>query len=213
MTAEYSDYGFRDANEPHMFSHFMPPILAFIGEVKPGLRILDVGCGNGFVCGELIKRGCTVVGVDLGEQGIRLARIAHPAGRFEVLSADRKIIQQLDEDPFDIVVSTEVVEHLYAPREWALGCHAALKPGGKLICTTPFHGYLKNLLISLAGKWDSHANPLWDGGHIKLWSKQTLSALLQEAGFVNITIEGAGRFPGLWMTMVACATKQEDSKL
>ena len=33
-------------------------------------------------------------------------------------------------------ISTEVVEHLYAPREWAKGCFRALKPGGRLICTT-----------------------------------------------------------------------------
>jgi 2-polyprenyl-3-methyl-5-hydroxy-6-metoxy-1,4-benzoquinol methylase len=100
-----------------------------------------------------------------------------------------------------------VVEHLYAPREWARGCFAALKPGGHLICTTPYHGYFKNLVLSLLGRWDSHANPLWDGGHIKLWSRRTLSALLTEAGFTNLEFRGAGRVPGLWMTMVVKAEK------
>jgi hypothetical protein len=66
---------------------------------------------------------------------------------------------------------------------------------------------LKNLLISLLNKWDQHANPLWDGGHIKLWSRQTLTALLRETGFVNIQFRGAGRFPWLWMTMVMSANK------
>ncbi len=109
--------------------------------------------------------------------------------------------------PFDIVVSTEVVEHLYSPREWAAGCHAALRPGGKLICTTPYQGYLKNLLISFVGGWDKHANPLWDGGHIKLWSRATLTALLREARFEKIEIRGVGRAPALRMTMVARAVK------
>jgi hypothetical protein len=54
---------------------------------------------------------------------------------------------------------------------------------------------------------DVHANPLWDGGHIKLWSRGTLSQLLVEAGFTNVQYRGAGRVAGLWMTMVAKAEK------
>ena len=179
------------------------------GAVGPGTRVLDVGCGNGVTCGEFLKRGCQVVGVDLSEQGIQWARQQYPGGRFELLAADRHILQNLGEEPFDLVISTEVVEHLYAPREWATGCQAALKPGGRLICTTPYHGYLKNLVLSILGKWDSHANPLWDGGHIKLWSRRTLSQLLTEAGFENLTFQGAGRMPLLWMTMIIAGMKRE----
>ena len=185
-----------------MHRHFMPVIEALAGELRPGTRVLDVGCGNGFTCGEFLKRGCTVVGIDLSEQGIGQARQAHPKGRFELLPADDQVLARLNETPFDLVISTEVVEHLYDPRSYAHGCFAALKPGGRFICTTPYHGYLKNLLISLAGKWDAHADPLWDGGHIKLWSRRTLSKLLAETGFVGLQFRGAGRLPGLWMTMV-----------
>lgn len=190
-----------------MHARFMPQVFAFAGDLKPGMRVLDVGCGNGYTCGEFIKRGCCVVGVDLSEKGIALARAAHPEGRFELISADSDILNQLGEDAFDLVVSTEVVEHLYAPRQWARACFDALRPGGRMICTTPYHGYLKNLFISFAGKWDKHADPLWDGGHIKLWSKATLSALLREAGFRDVEVRGVGRAPFLWMTMVAVARR------
>ena len=203
----YQDYGFAHAGESHMHSRFLPPIFALAGPLKPGLRVLDVGCGNGFTCGEFLKRGCHVVGIDLSEQGIGIARQAHPQGRFEVLAADDSLLSQLNEAPFDLVVSTEVVEHLYAPRAYALGCFQALKPGGRFICTTPYHGYLKNLALSLAGKWDAHADPLWDGGHIKLWSRATLGRLLTETGFANLQFRGAGRLPGLWMTMVMSGDK------
>jgi len=124
-----------------------------------------------------------------------------------VLAADGKLLEKLGEPPFDIVVSTEVVEHLYSPREYARGCFQALKPGGRFICTTPYHGYGKNLALSLLGKWDAHANPLWDGGHIKLWSRNTLTNLLTETGFRNIQFRGAGRIPYLWMTMIMSGDK------
>ena len=82
------------------------------------------------------------------------------------------------------------------------GCLLATRPGGRFICTTPYHGYLKNLAISLTNKWDDHITPFWDGGHIKFWSRKTLGRLLTEAGFTNLQFRGAGRLPYLWMSMV-----------
>jgi hypothetical protein len=38
-----------------------------------------------------------------------------------------------------------------------------------LIITTPYHGYLKNIALSVSVKFDHHVNPLWDGGHIKFF--------------------------------------------
>lgn len=190
-----------------MHQHFMPHILSLSGSLLPGTRVLDVGCGNGFTCGQFLRLGCSVVGIDLSETGISQARITHPCGRFELLAADANLLDQLGEAPFDLVISTEVVEHLYDPRSYAKGCFSALRPGGRFICTTPYHGYLKNLSLALAGKWDTHANPLWDGGHIKLWSRRTLTQLLTETGFVQPTFRGAGRLPYLWMTMVMSATR------
>ena len=123
----------------------MPHIFTLAGELKTGTRVLDVGCGNGYTAGQFLERGCTVVGIDLSESGIGIARKAFPKGRFDVLPADENILLNLDEKPFDLVVSTEVVEHLYAPRPYVQGCFAALRPGGRFICTTPYHGYLKKL--------------------------------------------------------------------
>ena len=207
MTGEYKDYGFVDATQSHMHATFLPPIFELAGPVRPETRVLDVGCGNGFTCGQFLERGCQVVGIDLSASGIAIARRAYPQGRFEVLPADEDVLDNLNEPPFDLVVSTEVVEHLYSPRAYVRGCWHALRPGGRLICTTPYHGYLKNLAIAICGKWDAHADPLWDGGHIKLWSRNTLTKLLLEAGFTKIQFRGAGRLPGLWMTMIMAGDK------
>lgn len=185
----------------------MPIVMQMAGTLGPGIRVLDIGCGNGYTAGMLLNEGCDVTGVDLSEEGIDLARKTYPTGRFELMSADEHLLRNLDCEPFDLVVSTEVVEHLYAPRSFLRGAFSALKRSGKFICTTPYHGYLKNLAISLAGKWDSHANPLWDGGHIKLWSRKTLGLALREAGFHNLSFRGAGRLPFFWMTMVMSAEK------
>lgn len=206
MSAEYKDYGFFTEAPSHMHQHFLPEVLNFLPKAKR-LRILDIGCGNGYLCGRLLELGHEVVGIDLSEQGISIARKSYPNARFEVLGAITDVLETLGEKPFDVVVSTEVIEHLYAPRAFVDGCLGALRPGGRLILTTPYHGYLKNLLLSLTNHWDRHANPLWDGGHIKLWSRATLTSLLVERGFHRPQFKGAGRLPWMWMTMVMCADK------
>ena len=203
----YKEFHFESAAPSHMHATFWPVVRAFSGEVRRGLRVLDAGCGNGSTCKEFLALGCAVVGVDLSQSGIDIARKFHRQGRFELTSVDGTLLDRMVEEPFDLVVSTEVVEHLYDPRTYVRGCFAALRPGGRLVMTTPYHGYLKNLAISLLGKWDSHANPLWDGGHIKLWSKATLGQLLRETGFVNLRFQGAGRIPWLWKTLVVSADR------
>src|SRR5450759_4273537 len=87
-------------------------------------------------------------------------------------------LDALAEAPFDAVVSTELIEHLYDPSAFTRGCWHALRPGGVFVCSTPYHGYLKNLSLALTNRFDRHFDPLWLGGHIKHWSHATLTRLL-----------------------------------
>lgn len=196
-SSKYKTAGLRDCH-----SYVLPCLLGLCADLAPHSRILDVGCGNGSVAKEFEKCGHSVVGVDMAEAGIRIARGSCPCGRFEVLAADKNILENLGEAPFDLVYSTEVIEHLYDPRSFMAGCFAATRKGGRFICTTPYHGYLKNLLISVADGWDKHADPLFDGGHIKFFSRKKLSALMEETGFHELEFLGTGRYPYLWKSMV-----------
>jgi len=80
-----------------------------------------------------------------------------------------------------------------------------LPPRGVVIISTPYHGYLKNLVMALTNKMDSHFTVLWDGGHIKFWSKHTLTSLLNEFGFEVAQFRGSGRLPYLWKSMFISA--------
>ena len=92
----YKDYGFPDANPSHMHRHFLPPLFELCGTLlKPNARVLDVGCGNGAAAGEFLARGCQVVGIDLSESGIELARRTYPEGRFEMMAADDHVLEKL----------------------------------------------------------------------------------------------------------------------
>lgn len=111
------------------------------------------------------------------------------------------------EHVFDAAISTEVVEHLFAPHLLPRFAREALRPAGYLIVSTPYHGYVKNLVLSMLDKWDFHHGPLWHGGHIKFWSRRTLSLLLEQNGFKVVEFHGVGRLPFLWKSMILVARK------
>jgi hypothetical protein len=83
-----------------------------------------------------------------------------------------------------------VIEHLFLPRRLPVFARAVLKPGGELVVTTPYHGYTKNLVISLLNRWGAHHDVSWDCGHIKFFSRKTLARLLGEEGFEPVAFRG-----------------------
>jgi 2-polyprenyl-6-hydroxyphenyl methylase/3-demethylubiquinone-9 3-methyltransferase len=120
-------------------------------------------------------------------------------------SADDDLATQYGQ--FPVVLSLEVVEHVYAPRQYIRTAFDLLARGGTVIISTPYHGYWKNLALALTGKMDGHFTALWDHGHIKFWSMNTLSMLLEEAGFVGVRFKRVGRMPALAKSMIAIARK------
>lgn len=206
LISSASDYKFNSDEAPHTNNYLKPPILALLAKHKSS-KVLDLGCGNGALCQNLDNAGYQVSGCDPSESGIQHAKTLLPQANFRLLGVYDDP-NQLGESDFDAVVSTEVVEHLFYPRRLPQFASAVLKPGGYLVLSTPYHGYLKNLLLSIFNKWDFHHTPLWDGGHVKFWSKATLSKMLIEEGFIVTDFVGTGRIPFLWKSMIIVAQKQ-----
>lgn len=146
-----------------------------------------------------------MIGVDASQSGIEQARAAYPHIRFDVASAYDDLAGTYGQ--FDAVVSLEVVEHLYDPRLYAKNMFDLIRPGGGIVVSTPYHAYWKNLALAASGKMDKHFTALWDGGHIKFFSIATLTALLSEAGFVDLRFKRAGRIPALAKSMICCGRK------
>lgn len=183
----------------------LPSILQMLRNLPPEGSILDVGCGNGTMLEEIHKRGSwKLAGVDSSRSAISIAR----ARGFDVHLADatKGLLELFPPHSFDLVLAIEVIEHVYSPRDLLRQVRGVLKPGGRILLTTPYHGYVKNLLIAALGRCDSHYNPLWDCGHIKFWSRRTLTQILKDTGYHDIQFEAAGRVPYLWKSIVATAS-------
>lgn len=178
----------------------------FIELVKKldGVRsICDLGCGNGHISGRLAPLGYQVTGVDASASGIQIAQQAYPEARFFRAPINR----DLELGKFDLVISSDVIEHLYRPADLLEAAQALLKPGGHLLVGTPYHGYLKNLVLAATGKLDSHFSALHDGGHIKFFSVRTLTSLMTSHAFEDLSFSFYGRAPWLWKNMICHARK------
>jgi SAM-dependent methyltransferase len=145
--------------------------------------LLEVGAGQGKLGANCVKHGIRYVGIEPVDSEIEVARRNFPGLKIIQASCyDDPVDLQLGK--FDVVYSNDVIEHLYEPRKLVEFSKAHLKVGGIIICGTPHYGsYLRNLLLSLSNRWDHHHAPLWDGGHIKFFSKSTLRAIWADAGF------------------------------
>lgn len=131
----WNDHDYRlNGHEIIRLSKILQGIACVIEEItdKTQLKICDLGCGRGWLSNELSKFG-SVVGVDLSETGIATAKDRWPNVDFRV--AD--ITQWRPDECFDMVISSEVVEHVPDQLGFANTIRYLLRDGGFLILTTP----------------------------------------------------------------------------
>lgn len=196
----YKEYGWTDTGVDST-SFIYPKLRAALSKDK-NKCILDLGCGNGEIARKLIAEGFCVYGVDGSSEGVEIAN-SHNPNRFFVMNFEKEELpEELGAIDFDTIISTEVIEHLYDPDAYIKLCGKILKKGGNIFLTTPYHGYIKNLALSITGKWDNHFTVLWLGGHIKFWSRTTLTQLLNQNGFTVKKFVGCGRIAYLWKSML-----------
>lgn len=203
------EYSYENKISFHHHAYLINPLLELLSQSqtsnKQPLRILDLGCGNGSLSHLIAQQGHDVVGIEDSASGVEIAQHSFPNCRFIKGSIYELPYQDLG-NSFDVVISAEVIEHLMYPRELPRAAKHCLKPDGRLIITTPYHGYVKNLVLALTNKMDQHFTTLWDGGHVKFFSVETMTKLLTEEGYTDMTFKFAGRYPLLWKSMLCSCT-------
>jgi SAM-dependent methyltransferase len=154
-------------------------------DLRPGMTVLDLGCGEGRHAFEAYRRGGRVVAVDWGQQEVAttkrwLGAIAEageaPAeGRYEVVRGDVTALPFPDAS-VDRVIASEVLEHV--PDDAAAFAEIArvLRPGGRVAVTVPRYGP-ERICWALSDEY--HAN---EGGHIRIYRADVLRTRLAAAG-------------------------------
>jgi 2-polyprenyl-3-methyl-5-hydroxy-6-metoxy-1,4-benzoquinol methylase len=188
--------------------YVVPLVLKKVREIfgSTPATLLDAGCGEGYAANQLRQAGFAVKAFDASEQSIETARARYPDVSYEVRSVYDDLASVYG-SKLDGVVSLEVVEHLYYPRRLFEESFKVLRPGGWLILSTPYHGYFKNLALSLVDGWDRHFDVTWDGGHVKFFSDAALATMAAGTGFHRPKFFGVGRAPYLWKSTILVVQK------
>ena len=169
-----------------------------------GAVIVDFGCGNGQYIREMaaLNPRARYIGLDVSEAALAAASAGCPRAEFHRIADGGKFA--LPSASADFVFSSEVIEHVYDTENAFAEVARILRPGGRLLLTTPHHGLIKNLLIVLTS-FDHHFDPT--GPHVRFFSKASLFACLRRAGLEPVQTDYYGRFYPLSHSIIVLAEK------
>jgi 2-polyprenyl-3-methyl-5-hydroxy-6-metoxy-1,4-benzoquinol methylase len=174
----------------------------FLELASKARTVLDLGCGSGRASRLLSDAGKKVVGIDISSVALRKATTSRALGSIGYLMGSCEATFPLQSESVDAVFCADVIEHLLNPQVTIAECHRVLRPGGTLFVSAPYHGRIKNILIS-ATNFERHFDPA--GPHIRFFTPRSLIALMRQFS-IERTIY-LGRFWPLWMNMVVVASK------
>jgi len=194
----YADRPLGDAAREPTFRERVERALGAIG--APPRRILDFGCNTGEASEAFAAAGHRVVGIDVSRSAVALAAARVRNASFLRVESESSL--PFADSSFDACFCSEVIEHLFDVPGFLAEIARVLAPGGVLVLTTPYHGWLKNVLV-VSFNFDRHFDPT--GGHIRFFSAASLARCLAVAGFRVDALQGVGRVWPFWKSMLVVA--------
>lgn len=208
-TFAYNNYWKRrNFHECADFAYKWPCLKKYIPS-KPKLKILDFGCG----AGQIIEQMCTInpsstyYGVDVSTSLINNNKKKFPECQFRTIRDGERL--PFSSNFFDFILAADSIEHVHNTEIAFTEFARILKPKGRIVITTPYHGLIKNLMIILTNNFDLIFNPL--GTHIRFFTKKSLSKCLSTVALKTTRIDYYGRFYPLSRGMLIEAEKSNRS--
>ncbi len=155
-------------------------VLRLVGAPK---RVLELGCAMGTMTQILQARGCAVTAIEIDAE---LAERARPF-------CDRLIVgdlEQLDlaaclgDDPFDVMIAADVLEHLKDPERCLNALRPFLKSDGFWVISVPNAAHSALVAQLLAGRFPYQEKGLLDFTHLRFFTRQDLDGLLLRTGYL-----------------------------
>jgi SAM-dependent methyltransferase len=192
-TSRFVEYTDEDGLQPAVWRHYLHVGAGIDFMVRPIERIrpedaapslLDVGCGFGFTLDYWLRMtGAEVAGVEPADYG----RVGRDMLGVPIHIAHLSDVAALRKRRFEIVFSSEVIEHVADPAVFLEELRAHLAPGGTLVLTTPRAEFIRP--ESPPGTVHAALSP---GFHKLIFSAPALEAALRTAGFVHTLVEAQG---------------------
>jgi 2-polyprenyl-6-hydroxyphenyl methylase / 3-demethylubiquinone-9 3-methyltransferase len=157
-----------------------------------GLRVLDVGCGGGILSEGLARRGARVVGIDLGEANLVVAREHATAGGLAIdyRCIDVETLAREHAAAFDVVTCLEMLEHVPEPASVVAACATALRPGGAAFFSTLNRNPKSFALAIVGAEYVAGMLPRGTHEYLKLIRPAELATWCRRAGLAVEELTG-----------------------
>lgn len=199
MASQYDDY----AAEYHAYmdkrerggvdgdqAGILPRLLDLLGDVS-GLRVLDAGCGDGYLARVLAARGARVTGIDVSPRLIEMARRLDRADHISYQVADLTAPLPGEDASFDAAASYLVLNDVDDYRGFAATLGAVLKPGGRLVLAfnNPYGGVIRKHVADYFNSGATHPyRALWAAGIKTYYHHRTLEEHFEAFGAAGLTV-------------------------
>jgi len=176
-----------DEPAPGYRSSPRPDVIALLPPLKPGLKVLEVGCGEG-ACSDAIPGRPETWGIEPDQ---RSAAIAGTRLHKVFVNTFDAVKPELPRHYFDLVICNDVIEHMADHAAFLRSVQEHMAPGAYLVGSLPnvrFYGNLCNLVIGR--DWHYQDAGVLDRTHLRFFTMRSLRRSLEEAGFAVRRMEG-----------------------
>jgi len=163
------------------------------GLIPHGAKVLDIGCGTGSLTLAATRGlGAHVLGI---EPDPRRAELARSRGlKVVCASVDPHLLRR--HGPFDVVILSDVLDHLAEPSELLAQLAGALSPGGTILASIPNVAHWTVRIRLLIGKFDYQPSGIMDATHLRWFTAYSIRMLFARCGFDVASMRPTA---GTWM--------------
>jgi len=161
-------------------------IINELSERSPG-EVLDLGCASGYLAERLRSLNYKVTGIDIEEMDGVKDRTDH----FYLADLSQGIPEEAGTD-FDVIVAGDVVEHIPNPRRLLTEMHDRVRPEGTVLLCVPNIGHWYPRFRTFFGLFDYDQLGILDEGHLRFFTRRSISKLAMESGFDIVSITPIG---------------------
>ena len=191
MTNKNTENNIANTDYGASFNHFV------YDAIPSNSHCLDVGCSNGNLGNALhAEKNCTIDGIELNSSAAAIARSRNYGEVFEIDLNYKQATSALSikKKKYDVIVFSDVLEHLISPEQALVQLGKFLRPGGVFVISLPNVAFILNRLHLLFGNWEYKEYGILDRTHLRFYTIKSGCQMISSTGLQIALVKPYNQF-------------------